>query len=309
MTKWLELSVQVDNEAVESVAEVLSRFVHGGLAVEEDITTFSDREGYVVNSDRPVTLRGYLPVDDNCGCAVSQIKDALDHLSILRPVGHLALKQVDEQDWGQAWKEHFQVHRVGSRTVIVPSWREYTPQPGEIIITLDPGMAFGTGLHPTTRLCLMELEERLQAGIRVLDLGTGSGILAIAAARLGAGAVLALDTDGVAVEVARANVAANGVEGAVQVRQGALTRPAPDLQPLLAKPWDLVVANIIAQVLVDLAGPLADAVAPGGLLIASGIINERSADVEAGLLAHRLALVERRTEGDWVTLVATKPRT
>jgi ribosomal protein L11 methyltransferase len=197
---------------------------------------------------------------------------------------------------------------VGRRTVIVPSWREYAPQPGEIIVSLDPGMAFGTGLHPTTRLCLVELEERLVPGMRVLDLGTGSGILAIAAARLGAGTVLALDTDRVAAEVALANVAANGVANVVQVGQGTLTHPDATLQPLLARPWDLVVANIIAQVLVDLAGPLADAVAPGGLLVASGIINERAADVESSLLAQRLTLLDRRTEGDWVTLVATKPR-
>ena len=108
---WLELSVQVDNEAVESVTEVLSRFVQGGVAIEEDITAFSDREGYIVNRDKPVTVRGYLPVDDACGCAVTQIKEAMGHLSMLRPGGELSLRQVAEDDWANAWKEHFQVHK------------------------------------------------------------------------------------------------------------------------------------------------------------------------------------------------------
>lgn len=317
--KWLELSVQVDNEAVESVTEVFSRFVKGGVAIEEDITTFNDREGYIVNADKPVAIRGYLPVDDTCGCSVTQIKEALDHLSMIRPVGELAMRQVAEEDWANAWKEHFQVHRVGQRTVIVPTWRQYEPQPDDVVITLDPGMAFGTGLHPTTRLCLIALEERVRPGQSILDLGTGSGILAIAAARLGAGSVVALDTDAVAVQAARANAAANGVQETVRVDQGTLgtgARPAhldrrsPDRRPAPVLPtsrpatFDLVVANIIAQVLVDLAPPLAAALAPGALLIVSGIINEREADVAAALVAQGLTVEERKAEGDWVLLVA-----
>jgi ribosomal protein L11 methyltransferase len=322
--KWLELSVQVDNEAVESVTEVFSRFVKGGVAIEEDITAFGDRDGYVVNTDKPVAIRAYLPVDDTCGCSVSQIKDALDHLSMIRPIGELAMRQVAEEDWANAWKEHFQVHRVGPRTVIVPSWRQYDPLPDDVVITLDPGMAFGTGLHPTTRLCLMALEERVRPGQSILDLGTGSGILAIAAARLGAGSVLALDTDAVAVQAARANMAANGVQETVRVDQGTLgtgarssypDRRSPDRRPTPVLPssrpatFDLVVANIIAQVLVDLAQPLATALGPGAPLIVSGIINEREADVAAALVAQGLIVEERKAEGDWVLLVARRSQT
>jgi len=300
MRQWLELSVQVDREAVESVAEVFSRYVYGGVAIEESVTAFGDREGYQVNLNKPVVIRGYLPLNDNCGCVVTKIKEALDHLSFLRPIGDLTLRSLVEEDWANAWKEHFQVLKVGRRTVIVPAWRQYVPQGQEITIILDPGMAFGTGLHPTTRLCLVALEDYLRPGCHVLDLGTGSGILAIAAARLGAASVLALDTDAVAVEVARHNVMANGLADIVRVAQGTL--------PLdQGRAWDLVVANIIAQVIIDLAGHLAAAVTPEGLLITSGIIQERAAIVESSLLAQGLAIIDRRVEGDWLAYVA-RPR-
>ena len=297
--EWLELSVLADSEAVESVAEVFSRLVHGGVAIEEDITAFSDREGYVVNVDKPVIIRGYLPVDGDCGCAVTRVREALGWLGMMRPVGELSIRTVHEEDWANAWKEHFQVHRVGRRVVIVPSWRQHEPLPDDVVITLDPGMAFGTGLHPTTRLCLALLEDLVRPGDNVLDLGAGSGILAIAAARLGAASVTALDTDSVAVEVARANVAANGVQDVVTVGLGSLgSKPRPD-----APVYNLVAANIIARVLCDLAAPLSLALAPGGLLIASGIIREREDEVAAAFSAAGLTLRERHTEGDWVAVV------
>lgn len=297
MRQWLELSVQVDREAVDSVAEVFSRYVYGGVAIEESITTYGDREGYQVNPTEPVTIRGYLPLDDSCGGMVTKIKEALDHLSFLRPIGDLTLRSLAEEDWANAWKEHFQVLKVGRRTVVVPSWHQYSPQDQEITIILDPGMAFGTGLHPTTRLCLVALEDYLRPGCRVLDLGTGSGILAIAAARLGAASVLALDTDAVAVEVAQRNVIANGLANTVRVAQGTLPQEREG-------PWDLVVANIIAQVIIALAGHLATAVTADGLLIVSGIIQERATAVESSLLAQGLAIVDKRADGDWLAYVA-----
>lgn len=297
---WLEVCVAVDSEAVESVAAVLSQYVHGGVAIEEDITPFSDREGYLVNADRPVTIRGYLPADtDDCGCSLASITKALDCLGMIRPVGKPSVRRLAEEDWANAWKDHFHVLHIGSRTVIVPSWRAYLPEPGEVVISLDPGMAFGTGLHPTTRLCLEALEELVRPGDRVLDLGTGSGILAIAAARLGAGTVVALDTDGVAVRAAAANVEANGMSGAITVGQGSLSGDAVI--------YDLVVANIIASVLRDLAVPLAGAVRCGGTLLACGIIQEREAEVAAAFADAGLTLRERRTDGDWVALVCVRP--
>ncbi len=296
---WLELTVKADSEAVESVAAVLSQFVHGGVAIEEDITPFSDREGYLVNADRPVTIRGYLPAGaDDCSCTLSKITRALDCLSMIRPVGQPAVRRLAEEDWANAWKDHFHVLHIGRRTVIVPSWRDYQPAAGDVVITLDPGMAFGTGLHPTTRLCLAALEDLVRPGDRVLDLGTGSGILAIAAARLGAVSIDALDTDGVAVRVAAANVEANGLSAAVTVRQGSLAAGTPA--------YDLVVANIIASVLRDLAAALASAVRPGGLLLASGIIQERESEVAAAFTSAGLTVRERHAEGDWVALTCSR---
>jgi len=303
--QWLELTTEVDREAAEAVSAVFAEVVYGGVAIEESIITRGDSEGYTLNADKPVTVRGYLPVDDNAGGKVARLKEALDHLSFLRPVSPLQVRPIAEEDWANAWKEHFHVHHVGQRLVIVPSWREYTPQPEEIILLLDPGLAFGTGLHPTTQMCLAELERQVQPGMRLLDLGTGSGILAIAAARLGAASVLALDTDSIAVQAARANVARNGVERIVEVKQGSL--PRGTTKPARGQgPFDLVVANIIAQVISDLAESLVAVLAPGGLLIASGIIAERAEAVWERLATAGLALVTRRQEGDWVTFVGER---
>jgi ribosomal protein L11 methyltransferase len=318
--QWLELTTQVAREAAEAVSAVFAEVVYGGVAIEEGITARGDSEGYTLNTSQPVTVRGYLPVDDNAGCKVTRLKEALDHLSFPPPVSPLQVRPIAEEDWANAWKEHFHVHRVGQRLVVVPSWREYTPQPGEITILLDPGMAFGTGLHPTTQMCLAELERQVQPGMRVLDLGTGSGILAIAAARLGAARVLALDTDSIAVQAARANGARNGLEQIVEVQQGSLPRgktpsvrgPYPGegsgtfARVFGQRPFDLIVANIIAQVISDLAESLAAALAPAGLLIASGLIAERAEAVWERLAAAGLALVARRQEGDWVTFVGKR---
>jgi len=310
--QWLELTTEVDREAAEAVSAVFAAVVYGGVAIEESITARGDSEGYTLDADQPVTVRGYLPVDDNAGCKVARLKEAMDHLSFLRPASPLQVRPIAEEDWANAWKEHFHVHRVGQRLVVVPSWREYTPQPAEITILLDPGLAFGTGLHPTTQMCLAELERQVQPGMRLLDLGTGSGILAIAAARLGAASVLALDTDPIAVQAARANLARNGVEQIVEVKQGSLLYPCEGsgtFARVSARgqgPFDLVVANIIAQVISDLAESLAAALAPGGRLIASGIIGERAEAVWERLAAAGLSLIARRQEGDWVTFVGER---
>jgi len=180
--------------------------------------------------------------------------------------------------------------------VIKPPWQEHKSQPGEVVIELDPGMAFGTGLHPTTQMCLQALEEHLGPGAKVLDLGTGSGILAIAAAKLGAGYVLALDNDPLAVRAAQANVQSNGVQNIVSVELGSLDK-ATDR-------FDLLFVNILARVIIELAGQgLMDRVRPTGLLIAAGIIEEQEAEVTAALREQGLEIVERRQEKDWVTLV------
>lgn len=318
---WLEICVSVDVEGVEAVGALFREHVHGGVMIEEDITFFSDQE-YQVNVDKPVNVKGYLPLHDETTAAsslekVRRIEEALWHLGLLRPVGPLQTKEVAEEDWQESWKQFFHVHRIGRRIVVRPSWQRYVAAPGDVVVDVDPGMAFGTGLHPTTQMCLIELEERTAPGISVLDLGTGSGILAIAAAKLGADRVLALDVDPMAVGVARKNVDLNRIGHSVQVLEGSLPLGRGSAEDSLA--WhieddsqdgrvhfDLVVANIIASVIADLSGEIEQVLRPSGLLIASGILAEKVKEVEERLAASGLELASRREVGDWVALVARK---
>lgn len=319
---WLELSVQVDNEAVEAVSELMARYgYNGGVVVEPAWTPGGEGPEFSYDAARPSVVKTYLPLDAQAEDTRQRIEQALWHLGQMRPVGQLQARTVEEEDWANAWKQHYSVLRVGERTVVVPSWLEHAAAPGDVVLNLDPGMAFGTGLHPTTQLCLRLLERHALPGRRVLDLGTGSGILAIAAAKLGAGPVLALDNDPVAVEVAAENIARNGVAGAVRAAEGSLGagtamghwltgdfgegagEQAAATAP--ARQFDLIAANLIAKVLVILAADLAAALAPGGVLVSSGIIDTREADVAAAFEAAGLRQAERHVEGEWVALVHT----
>lgn len=303
MSRWLELSTLVEPEAVDAVAEVFARWGQG-VAIEEPLLPTDDPEVTLIDPARPVQVRTYLPLDERAEERRTRIAEAVWHLGQIRRVEPLAVRTLDEADWANAWKEHFYVHRVGERTVVVPTWREYQPEPGDVVVLLDPGMAFGTGLHPTTRLCLRALERATRPGARVLDLGTGSGILAIAAAQLGAGRVLALDLDPVAVRVAAENVARNRVADRVVVRQGTVADAEPHAAsaPLDSGPFDLVVANISATVVLSLAAPLAALVRPSGRAIVSGLLAERADDVRAAYQASGWRPVEAAAEGDWVAL-------
>lgn len=321
---WLEIAVEVEPEAVESVAEILSRYgYNGGVVVEQGWIAGDEGPEFEYDPNRPVWLRTYLPVDDQVEEMRQRIEHALWHVSQIRPLGPIQTRTLAEEDWSNAWKQFYSVLRIGERIVIVPSWLDYQPIPNDIVLLLDPGMAFGTGLHPTTRLCLQLLERLVQPGQHVLDLGTGSGILAIAAAKLGAGTVLALDNDPVAVQVAQENVARNQVQAIVQVAEGSLgagqamghwlsgdfgpDQPDPALSadtPHAA--FDLIVANLIAKVLVVLAPDLAAALKPGGRLVSSGIINVKEDDVATAFAAVGLQQIERYVEGEWVALVHTR---
>ena len=201
----------------------------------------------------------------------------------------------------QALRDRQTVRRVGARTVIRPPWRDYTPGPDDVVVTLDPGAAFGNGLHPSTQLCLVALEERLRPGMRVLDVGTGSGILAIAAAKLGAASVLAVDTEPQAVTVARENAARNGVEGRVTVRHGSLGAEWPFPQAPIAL-GELIIANIHARVLLDLAADLAAALRTHGTLVLSGIISDRDEDVRHAYQGLGLHVVDAVIDGEWRTI-------
>lgn len=302
---WLELTVRTHPEAVESVSELLSRYTPGGVAIEEPIELIDEGQDYRVLTGQPVQVHAYLPVDGKEEEARQRVAEGLWHLSSLGPqfVGDLHTRILDEADWANAWKEHFHVTHIGRRLVIRPSWRDYTPQDDEVVLELDPGMAFGTGLHPTTRMCLEQVERRTQPGMRVLDVGTGSGILALATAKLGATSVHSIDNSSVAVESATANAAANGLHERISVALGILDEAEATR---LAGQFDLVLANIIARVIGSIAPQLAQVLRPGGLLITSGLIEERRHEAEEPLLAAGLQLVEQMLIDDWVTLVMRK---
>lgn len=290
--KWLQASVQVNAEAAEAVADVLSRFAPGGVAIETAGECNTVTEG-------PVTVFAYLPIGPDTAHVRKQLEEALWHLGQISPIPAPTFSTVAEADWADVWKEHFHPLRVGQRIVIKPTWREFQAGPDDIIIELDPGMAFGTGLHPTTQTCLLALEERVRSGMRVLDLGTGSGILALAAAKLGADTVLALDTDPVAVAAARENITRNDVAGRVAIDLGSLDRATGT--------YDLVVVNILAKVIITLLREgLAERVRTEGQWVMAGIIEPQVAEIIAALEVSRLQVTEQKQIADWVTLIGHK---
>jgi len=292
----LEISMEADGEAAEAISQIFNRYGQGGAVVEETPGEASPRS---------VVIKTYLPEDGRLAQRRRQLEEAIWHLRQIYPSPEPNFRTLAERDWANAWRERYSVQHIGERLIVRPSWLKYAPQPQEIMVTLDPGLAFGTGLHPTTRLCLLDLERRLRPSMRVLDLGTGSGILAIFAAKLGADSVLALDTDSTAVEVARANIALNGVGAQVETAVGSLPRKGTGLAQRMI--YDLIVVNILAQVIQELAPGLTMALAPGGWLIASGIIDDQTESTESALVAEGMKIIDRRRRGDWVALVGKKP--
>lgn len=295
--RWLELSVTADVEAVEAVSEILGR-VATGTAVHPTSLLRDPNDELAAAPDPTAPMRVVAHVADgpDAPAQVETTERALWHLQAfgLRPVGELHIRAVDDAEWSERWKEHYTVQRIG-RVAIVPSWADHTPADGEATVLLDPGMAFGTGLHPTTRGCLELLQEVNPMPLRALDVGCGSGVLALAALRLGAESIVACDTDPGAVTATRDNAARNGLAERVDVAQGSL-HEAP------AERFELILANLVAAVLVELAPRLAAHLAPGGALLASGIIEPRAGEVIGAMAAAGLAVVTRRDDGEWVSL-------
>lgn len=317
----LEISVECDSEAAEAVSELFNRYnggdydsdseageASGGGAVIE--STGYDDWAQPIDGEFRMWVKTYVKPGARGEQTRRQIEEGLWRLSLLYPMPEPQIRILREEDWAHAWKKFYKPLRVGKRVVLKPSWEEFAPLPNDIVIELDPGMAFGTGLHPTTRLCLVCLEELVRPGDAILDLGTGSGVLAIAAAKLGATSILATDIDPIAVAVTHENAERNGLvvgpDAGFAVQLGSV--PAG-----MANRFPLIVANILAEVLVKLFDaeygnpPLAEPLAPGGHIILSGIIDYRADIVVAAAERHGFQIVDRKQEGDWVTLVARKP--
>jgi len=266
------------------VAEVLGRFGYGGVAIEE--------------KGSQATIRVFLPIDNSLAERRLELEEGLTHLVLNNPV-KLNERETVEQDWETSWKKHYKTLPIGERLIIKPSWEDYTATPAQVVIEIDPGMAFGTGQHATTRGCLVALERHLRPGMRVLDLGTGSGILAIAVSKLAASQVLAMDISPAAVAVAKSNAQANGVSDLMAVELGTLPK-----DKAWRRNFDLVVANITAQVISELAEPLVCSLKPQGILIAGGIIEERLEEVSMRLQEAGARIIDVLSEDEWRTIVA-----
>ncbi len=296
--RWLEVSLVVDGEMAEAVSEVLGRFVSNGVVVESDVKyNDAEDEGTPVG---PLRIYGYLAVDEKIEERRQGLEEALWHLGQISPLPAPDYKTVIDEDWMAAWKKHYHPISIGERLIVLPAWIEMDTG-ARIPVRIDPSMAFGTGTHPTTQLC-MELEETLVTpGQPVIDVGCGSGILSIAALKLGASHALAVDIDSQAVRSTLENAAGNAIIQGLETGVGSVAEIKAGQFSLTQAP--LVIANILAPVIIRLfAAGLADLVAPGGALILSGILATQADDVEAAAKAHGLTPVGRRQQLDWVAI-------
>jgi ribosomal protein L11 methyltransferase len=312
---WIELTVLTTTEGADIVSAQLIEAGSAGTVIEDrnDIKLNQRPEGQWDIIDESIALKmsedvrvtGYYPLDERANDAVADVRariEALKSMGLGLDLGKLEIlsARVDEEDWAEYWKASFKPFKIGERLVIRPSWTSYDAQPGDLVIELDPGMAFGTGTHETTALCALWLEELVTPGVKAMDLGTGAGILAISAALLGAKDVLATDIDPVAVRVARENVHINGVEHLVRTAEA-------DVLAGIGETADLVIANIITDVILMIAPAVFRHVNAGGAFLCSGISANRGDEVESALKTAGFTGISRREKGEWAAFAAVKP--
>ncbi|NCU17462.1 50S ribosomal protein L11 methyltransferase [Pallidibacillus pasinlerensis] len=310
--KWSEISIHTTNEAVEPIANILYEAGASGIVIEDSFDLNKEHpeqygEMYELNADdfpeEGVIVKAYLPVNSFLGETVEQIKSAINNLmSFNIDIGKnkVTISEVQEEEWATAWKKYYHPVKISSKFTIVPTWEEYEPvSSDELIIELDPGMAFGTGTHPTTVMSIQALEQTVKKGDIVYDVGTGSGVLSIASALLGAKHILALDLDDVAVESAKSNIELNNVQDQIIVKQNNLLNS-------ITEPADVIVANILAEIIVRFTDDAYRLVKDGGYFITSGIINQKRQEVEDKILSSGFTIVETLKMEDWVTIIAKK---
>lgn len=306
--RWARISVVTTHEGADLIANILMELGAAGTEIDDPslVNEYIDA-GLWDYTDLPraedtetVTVRAYLPEDarlESSLLALAERIAALRHAGAALGAGTISHSFVADEDWAETWKAYIHTEKIGERIVVRPTWEEYTPSADEIVIELDPGAAFGTGAHATTAMCLRWLEHLVSPGMRVYDVGCGSGILAVAAAKLGAGEVIAMDYDPVAVSVAEENIRQNNVHNVVACESDLLSACEG------AAPAELITANIIADVIVRLFAQLDRHLAPGGTLLASGIINDRIAGVEHAAAQHGFTVLDMTCEKEWAAMI------
>jgi ribosomal protein L11 methyltransferase len=310
--KWSEISIHTTNEAIEPISNILHEAGASGVVIEDPFELAKEREDqfgeiYQLDPqdypDEGVIVKAYISVNSFLAETVDGIKEAisgLTHHNIDIGKNVVSIIEVNEEDWATAWKKYYHPVKISERFTIVPTWEEYIPvNSDELIIELDPGMAFGTGTHPTTVMCIQALERTVNKGDRIIDVGTGSGVLSIAGALLGAQKISALDLDQVAVTTAKMNIELNHVQDIVEVSQNNL------LEGIL-EPVDGIVANILAEVIVRFTDDAAKVVKKDGYFIASGIIQQKKQEVKDALTKAGFEITETLLMEDWVALIAKK---
>lgn len=314
MNDWMQVKVLTTTAGADLVSEILLEAGSEGTMIEDRNDVFENQrpEGQwdIIDpaiADRigeDVKVTGYYPIDENRNNVISSIASALGRLKALTPdvdLGKLEMQVqgFENEDWSESWKKSFKPIRLGEHIVICPGWLEYEKQPDDKVIEIDPGMAFGTGTHETTGMCAALIEKYVQPGQHVIDIGTGSGILAIVAAHMGAKEVLATDLDAVAVRVAAENAALNGFGDKIDCRCG-------DLLDVVDVSGDVVIANIIADVILMLAKPVRERIVPNGVFICSGIAIDRREDVRRALLENDYEILDEPVKGEWAAFAARK---
>ena len=311
---WQEIIVHTTTPASDAVSDLLTRCGATGTMIEDraDVPDPDKPHGYwelidpalIDSMPEDVLVHAWLEQDAGLGERLSMLSE---HLRVLKSqlgdmAGSLETEtfRVDDRDWSEVWKRFYKPFRAGKHLVVKPTWEQYDAQEGDLIIEMDPGMAFGSGTHETTGMCLELLESAMQPGDDVIDVGTGSGILAIGAARLGAGKVLAIDIDEDAVRVARENIERNGLSSVIDAVTGNLLDATPDVS------CRVCVANIIADVIISFAAPLKSHIRPDGLFICSGIIREREDDVRTALLDTGYEILTCLHRGEWVAFLSRR---
>lgn len=302
--RWIEVKIKCDGELAEALAEVLGRFVSNGVVVESE-TIFNPRS----QENEPtggMIVSGYLPVDEDLEEKRRKLEEAFWHLSQITPLPPAQYRPIYDEDWMAAWKVHYQPIKIGKNLLIMPAWLEAEEGEARWVIRINPAMAFGTGTHPTTQLCLRLMERHLVPGRAVIDVGCGSGILTIAALKMGATHVLAVDVDGQAVASTLENASLNNIT------QGVLETGKSSVEEILTGRFTLqeaplVLVNILAPIIIRLFGQgLADLVSDGGRLLLSGILEEQEPEVCQTAEGAGFRLIDRLTDGDWVALAMEK---